>query len=142
MKIYVDERLSAARLTINEFVGQIEIKGDVIMPDMLFDLYQDRNVWGHLPELPLLQPQAGYSLRCRIPALWHEIFLIYENAVVGFFVETDSLAVLSNHQGKGLGCELILAAFAQKKWCLPPRKVSPAGQTAFQRSYNLACELT
>jgi GNAT superfamily N-acetyltransferase len=136
----IDPRLGAACLTLEEFVGRIEGGSDIFNPDELLALYQNEDFWAASPELPLLFPVSGYSLRCKVPSEAHEVFLIHSRTVVGFFVETDSLVVRSDHQGKGLGSELILAAFAQKPWRSPVRKASPAGQKALSKAHGLACE--
>ncbi len=136
-----DPRLSAALLSRDEFVGQVESNGDIGSSFHLVELHQPREFWGHLPELKLLMPIADYSLRCQIPATSHSVFLMYKGMVVGCFVETDSLAILDTHQGKNLSRELILAAFAQKQWCSPTRKVSKAGEKALVNAYEFICDV-
>jgi GNAT superfamily N-acetyltransferase len=134
-----DPRLDAANLTQEDFIGEIEDSGDASPSDELVEHLQKMNRWTMLNEHNLLEPCEGYVLRYNVPSDSHCIYLLHDNEMVGFFHETDSLVIHSEHQGKGLGKELVLAAFAQKPWKKPQRKATSAGKRTLENAYRLAC---
>jgi hypothetical protein len=134
----IDPRLSAADLALEEFVGSIVVCGDVFPGDEFLDTFP-RKCWESLPEHALLRPVDGYSLRATVPSTSHAAFLIHDQILVGIFMETDTLVLHGDHQGKGLGQELVLLAFAQKPWrSIQGRKVSDAGRKTLCRAHQLA----
>lgn len=133
-----DQRLNAANLTLDRFLGDVVINGDPLPGDDYLETLT-KVIWERLPEHALLRPIDGYSLRGAVPNSSHAAYLIYNQAVVGLFLERDVLLVHSVHQGQGLGQELVLLAFAQKPWrSLEGRKVSNAGHKTLQRAHELA----
>lgn len=141
MSKVADLRLSAAELTLEEFLGELHDKGDAAgFPDEMIKLMRKVSPWQDLPEHSLLIPLVGYSLRYDLASSNHKVFLVYESEIVGCFIETDSLIIHSEHQGNALGRELVLAAFAQKPWKNPERKVTAAGRKTLERAYRLAQE--
>lgn len=135
-----DPRLDAANLTQEDFIGEMEYSGDASPADALVEALQNMNQRTKLHEHQLLEPRDGYVLRYNVPSDSHCVYLLYNNKMVGFFHETDSLVIHSEHQGKGLGKELVLAAFAQKPWKNPQRKVTSAGKRTLKSAYRFACQ--
>ena len=133
-----DPRLDAAKLTQEDFIGEIDNSGDASPSDELVEALQEMNSWTMLHEHQLLDPREGYVLRYNVPSDSHCVYLLHDNEMVGFFHETDSLVIHSEHQGKGLGKELVLAAFAQKPWKKPQRKATSAGTRTLENAYRLA----
>jgi ribosomal protein S18 acetylase RimI-like enzyme len=136
----IDPRLDAANLTREDFIGEIEFSGDACPADTLVEELQRLNQWTMLHEYQLLEERDGYVLRYNVPSDSHCVYLLHDNIMVGFFLETDSLVIHSEHQGKGLGKELVLAAFAQKPWKKPQRKATSAGKKTLENAYILACQ--
>lgn len=133
-----DRRLLAANLSLAEFVGDVRICGDASLGDEFLEAFP-HEVWQSLPEHSLFQPMHGYSLRALVPSSSHAVYLIHEQALVGVFMETDVLVIHGDHQGNGLGKELVLLAFAQKPWrSIQARKVSNAGCKTLNRAHELA----
>jgi hypothetical protein len=133
-----DRRLTAAKLSSEEFVGDVKICGDASPGDEFLEAHP-YEIWEHLPEHVLLRPVDGYSLRALVPHSSHAVFLIHDETLVGIFTESDVLVLHGDHQGKGLGQELVLLAFAQKPWRnIQARKVSNAGNRTLHRAYKLA----
>jgi GNAT superfamily N-acetyltransferase len=137
-----DPRLLAAELTEEEFLGDLKIHphpgGDFL------DAYREdyAKTFSKLPCHPLIHARDGYTLyydsdrRGKSPLA----FLGYKGELVGVF-EGDNCTVDENHQGKGLGAELILAGYAQARWKnLPDRKVTEAGGKALLKAHRLAKE--
>ena len=135
-----DPRLKAANLTREDFIGEIEYSGDASPSDALVEELQKMNQWTMLQEHQLLEPRDGYVLRYNVPSDSHCVYLLHDNIMVGFFHETDSLVIHSEHQGKGLGKELVLTAFAQKPWYKPQRKATSAGKRTLKNAYSLVCQ--
>ena len=138
MKKVTDPRLSAAELDLEDFLGEIHDEGDAIGSNGVIEFLRKEVSWQHLPEHSLLFPLAGYSLRYNLSSANHEVYLVHENEVVGCYIEIDSLIIHSEHQRKGLGPELVLAAFAQKPWNNPKRNATAAGKITLERAYRLA----
>ena len=136
-----DPRLAAADLTRKEFIGEIVDSGHATPFDDLVEEFRKIKEWTMLQEHQLLEPRDGYVLRYNFPSDSHCVYLLHDNVMVGFFYETDTLFIHSEHRGKGLGKELILAAFAQKPWRDPKRPVSIAGRKTLERAYSLVCQL-
>jgi GNAT superfamily N-acetyltransferase len=136
-----DPRLLAADLTEEEFVGDLQIHEHTGM-DFL-DAYRDAYgaTFSQLPCHPLIRRREGYTLhydsaRRKTPLA----FLGYKNELIGVF-ESDNLTVDNDHQGKGLGSELILAGYAQARWKnMKERKVTEAGAATLLKAYRLAKE--
>ena len=136
-----DPRLNAANLTKEDFIGEIKDSGDASPSfDVLVEELQGMNGWTMLHEHQLLEPRDGYVLRYNFPSDSHCVYLLHNNKIVGFFRETDSLVIHSEHQGKGLGKELVLAAFAQKPWKKPQRHATSSGKRTLENAYRLACQ--
>lgn len=138
MNKVTDLRLSATDLKLEEFLGELHNEGDAIFSDGMIEFLRNEPSWQDVPEHSLLFPLHGYSLRYDLASANHRVYLMHENVVVGCFMETDSLIVHSEHQGNGLGRELVLAAFAQKPWKNPKRMVTAAGKKTFEGAYRLA----
>jgi len=136
-----DPRLYAANLTQEDFIGEIEYSGEASPSDELVEELQKVNGWSMLNEHQLLEPLEGYMLRYNVPSDSHCVYLLHGSEMVGFFHETDSLVIHSEHQRKGLGKELVLAAFAQKPWKNPQRKATSAGKRTLENAYILACRI-
>jgi GNAT superfamily N-acetyltransferase len=136
-----DLRLLAAELTEDEFVGELQIHKHTGI-DFL-DAYRGDYgaTFSKLPCHPFIRPREGYTLhydsaRRKTPL----VFLGYKGELIGVF-ESDNLTVDEDHQGNGLGSELILAGYAQAPWkSLKDRKVTEAGAATLRKSYRLAKE--
>lgn len=136
-----DARLAAADLTLDQFLGKVTDEGDALVPDGLVEAMRETNEWMTMQVHPLLEHRSGYTLRYNTSSKEHRVYLLHEDTMVGFFHETDSLIIHSEHQGKKLGPELILAAFAQKQWNSPTRKATAAGKKALISAHALAKRL-
>ena len=133
-----DPRLSAATLTLDDFLGTIQDEGDASMTDSVIESLRENPEWLQFDEHELLRPQHGYKLRYNVPNDSHCAYLLFHGEMVGLFHETDSLIVHSEHWGNGLGKELVLAAFAQRRWTSPSRKATAAGRKALEDAHKLA----
>jgi hypothetical protein len=133
-----DPRLRAADITEQEFVGDVEVHPHSGMD--FIDAYKDMP-WAMLPAQSLIQPRDGYTLHYDPhPRPEPLVFLGCEGDLVGVF-EHDNLTIKSEHQGKGLSRELILAGFSQAPWKnMKNRKVTEGGEKALRSAHRFAKE--
>lgn len=135
-----DSRLRAAELTEEEFLGTIERHSDTAVN--LLDAYREwRSLWARLPDMPLMEPHDGYSLRYDSCSQLRLVFLVCNDELVGVYHD-DNFAMDPATPVKGLSHELILAAFAQVPWKnIPNRKVTNAGETALRRAHKFVRDI-
>lgn len=136
-----DPRLQAASLSESDFLGTLVVHPDNDAGEML-EVYRLESPWARLPDQPLIESRAGYTLRY-LPKQRPEplVFLVFESELVGVF-EGDTMTIDSGHRGKKLSRELILAGFAQAPWRnKQDRKVTEAGEAALRSAYRFATAL-
>jgi hypothetical protein len=140
-----DERLKAARLTEEEFTGELEVNGSASLD--LFQILTPEEIkqCRSLPAQAWLDPakKDGYTLHFKFERLaepW--VFAFYGSTLVGGMAYGDNISVDADHWCCGIGAELCVAGHAQCPEKPRPRKVTELGEKTIRSAYRLVRRVT